>query len=184
MKGIYTTISFAAHVAKLPRTLGKVPTRQPSRQTIWSNLFAHWSESLKWVVNQTKSEAPTARCQHAILVARRLSPRLAPPLHWCRQFGATFGGLPGLDRANPSWQIEARRLTAKFDSRLLRQRYRQKVNCPPQAIHALTGVLQAVGFAPRLVLPAGIVMQRIIALQRPALHELRSRELLPIVMLL
>lgn len=37
-------------------------------------------------------------------------------------------------------------------------------------IHALTRVLHAVCFAPLLVLPTGIVMQRIVALQRPALH--------------
>lgn len=53
-----------------------------------------------------------------------------------------------------------------------------------EVVDALTRVLGAVCFAPLLVLPAGIVMQRIVALQRAALHELRSRKLLPIVMLL
>lgn len=38
--------------------------------------------------------------------------------------------------------------------------------------------------APLLVFCAGIVMQRIVALQRRALHELLSRKLFPIVMLL
>lgn len=75
MKGIYTTISSGCHVAKPPSTLGKVPTRQPSRQTIWLGLFAHWSESLRWAVDQIKGEATIGRRRYDILVVGRMALR-------------------------------------------------------------------------------------------------------------
>ena len=49
---------------------------------------------------------------------------------------------------------------------------------------ALGLALRPICLAPRLVLAARVVVQRIVALQRPALHQLLARELLPIVMLL
>ncbi len=63
------------------------------------------------------------------------------------------------------------------------RRYRQEVRCHCGVIHALSFILQEGCFAPLLVFAAGILVQRIIALQRCALHQLHSRELLPIMVL-